>query len=77
MMVALNLNISIAIIHINDLNMPNKIRDCQIWQRNWDLIISFLCETPFKYKDRLQLKEWKPIYPANIIQNKAELVIIR
>lgn len=76
MMVALNLNISITTIDINDLNTPNKIRDCQILQRNQDHIIAFSHKTPFKYKNWLKLKEWKPIYPANITQNKAELVII-
>lgn len=40
MMIDLNLSISIITIGINDLNIPNKIRDCHTWQRKWDPIIS-------------------------------------
>ena len=71
-MVGINPTISIITLNVNGINTPMKIHrlsECIIKQ---DLIIYYLQETNFKYKETYRLKKgWRMIYHANINQKQS------
>ena len=75
---AIGTYISIITLHVNRLNVPSKRHRLAGWIQKQDPYICCPQETHFRSKDtdRLKVRGWKNIFPANGKQKKAGVTIL-
>ena len=75
---AMGSHLSIITLNVNGLNAPTKRQRLAEWIQKQDPYICCLQETHLKTRDtnRLKVKGWKKIFPANGDQKKAGVAIL-
>lgn len=77
-MAKLNPNISIIIVHVNNLDISIKRPILAEWNKEHEPKVCCLQKAHLKYNDKsgLKIKGQKKIYQANINQKKVGLIIL-